>query len=156
MSWIGQALQTIDQKVIEDSWRMSCAGYRPSVFHLRSDLWKRVLSFLNDGPSMEVMDVDSQGAVRCRSVSSDVDQLACIRRDRKLFTAWRGFTFPVKKKRKAAYVEQPIVATSAPSKRRKEERQSTAMAVTATTTRRISRQSSPSEQQRHTNRGKQT
>lgn len=61
---------------------------------------------------------DSTGKVFISS--SDIEQLAYIIRDRKLFTAWRGFTFPVKKrKRKAAQVDQPIVTTSAPSKRRK-------------------------------------
>ena len=64
-------------------------------------------------------DTDSEGAVRTWTISSDIEQLGHVRRDRKLFTAWQRFTFPAKKKRKAAHVEQPIVTTSAPSKRRK-------------------------------------
>ena len=116
MSWIGQALRAIDRKVIEDSWKMSCAGYRRSVLHLQPALWKRVLSFLNNGPAFE-LPPDKDGKVKV--VSSDIEQLAHVRRDRKLFTAWRDFTFPAKKKRKAAQVEQPIVTTSTPSKRRK-------------------------------------
>ncbi len=116
MSWIGQALRAIDRKVIEDSWKMSCAGYRRSVFHLQPALWKRVLSFLNNGPAIE-LPPDTDGKVKV--VSSDIEQLADVTRDRKLFTAWRDFTFPAKKKRKAAQVEQPVVTTSTPSKRRK-------------------------------------
>ena len=121
MSWIGQALQAIDKKVIEDSWRMSCTGYKLSVFHLSPELWQLVLSYLNNGPERRRTERDSQGNDIVVVSSSDIEQLACITRDRKLFTAWRTYNFPVKRKRKAAATaaEQPIVTTSTPTKRRK-------------------------------------
>lgn len=121
MSWIGRALQVIDKKVIEDSWRMSCSGYLQSVFHLSTELWRRVLSYLNDGPERRRAEKDRHGRNRELVSSSDIEQLAIIRRDRKLFTAWRTYTFSVKRKRKAAVVDvQPsIVTTSTPAKRRK-------------------------------------
>ena len=122
MGWMGQALQSIDKKVIEDSWRMSCTGYTLSVFHLAPELWKLVVSFLNSGPERRQTEKDSQGSDIVVVSSSDTEQLACITRDRKLFTAWRTYTFPVKRKRKAvaaSAAEQPIVTTSTPTKRRK-------------------------------------
>ena len=97
MKWIGEALQSIDKKVIEDSWRMSCAGYQASAFHLPSKLWLRVLTYL---------DMDSE-------------QVQHVSHIRKLYTAWRDYIFPVKKKRKAASTERAVVTTSAPSKKRK-------------------------------------
>lgn len=99
MKWIGEALQSVDKKVIEDSWQMSCAGYQASVFHLPSKLWLRVLTY-----------VDS---------SRDSEQLQHVSSIRKLYTAWHGYTFPVKKKRKAAPTEWAVVTTSNPSKKRK-------------------------------------
>ena len=100
MKWIGEALQSIDKKVIEDSWRMSCAGYRASAFHLPSKLWLHALSYLD--------------------AAVDSEQLQHVCTIRKLYTAWHDYIFPVKKKRKAAAaVERAVVTTSNPSKKRK-------------------------------------
>ena len=96
MAWIGLALGAIDEKVIADSWRMSCAGYKRTVFHLQPALWKRIVAFIPAAWDKEIVHI-----THCR----------------KLYTAWRTCSFPttVRKRNKTVVV----ATTSAPTKRRK-------------------------------------
>ena len=110
MAWIGRALACIDKKVIDDSWRMSCAGYKFSMFHLPSRPWLHLLSFLPRSTT-----VGDTAFTKEEAAWEDV--IGMLQHHRKLHTAWRDYVFPVKNKRKKAAVG--IVTTSAPSKRRR-------------------------------------
>ena len=46
MAWIGSALKRLDQKAIQDSWRMSCWGHGFTAFQLPDKLWARIVAFL--------------------------------------------------------------------------------------------------------------
>ena len=104
MKWVGQSLRAVDAKVINDSWRMSSAAYEWSWVHLPSYAWVRVMSFLG---------------VYEESETNDTEQIWHLRYSRMLCTAWRSYAFPVKKTRKKALLELPVVATSTPTKRRR-------------------------------------
>ena len=111
MAWIGRALRVIDKKVIEDSWRMSCTGYKRTVFHLPSKPWKLIMDFLTRKTVLATQYTAEEAAAEAL--------LGHLQHDRKLYTAWRDYAFPVKQKRKRRQPALGVATTSAPCKRRK-------------------------------------
>lgn len=113
MSWVGQALCQIDAKVIKDSWKMSCAGYKRTVFHLPTGPWLSILSYL---PRKVQLLADTC----CTEEEAEWEELyGCVVHYRKLYTAWRTYAFPVKRSRKKKADDVGTSTTSAPCKRRK-------------------------------------
>ena len=111
MAWIGRALRVIDQKVIEDSWRMSCAGYTRTVFHLPSKPWNLIMDFPPRKTVLATQYTAEEAAAEAL--------LAHLQHDRKLYTARRDYAFPVKQKRKRRQPALGVATTSAPCQRRR-------------------------------------